>query len=78
MINGRYELKYQLNFDSYYLFLKDILPYFKKDFFTSIAKNNKYFVKSLYFDNYNFISLNDKLEGEYKRFKLRLNTYQSL
>lgn len=78
MINGRYELKYQLNFDTYYLFLKDIIPYFKKDFFTSIANKNKYFVKSLYFDNYNFISLNDKLEGEYKRFKLRLRCYNEI
>ena len=78
MISGRYELKYLLNYDDYFNVKCKILPFVRKDFYTRNSNRHKYFIKSLYFDNYNYLILNDKLEGEKNRIKLRFRCYNDI
>ena len=75
-INSRFELKYLLTHKQYYNFKAALLLYTKKDKFTFNSPNGKYFVKSLYYDNHNFLCFNNKLEGEQSRVKVRIRCYE--
>lgn len=71
----RFELKYQLSiFD--YLRLKNRLRCFVDlDEYSSVAPGHKYFVRSLYFDTFDYRAYFEKMTGVAHRLKLRIRTY---
>ena len=69
----RYEFKYILNSELRKNIENDVKNFMEIDEF---AKNkNNYFVRSLYFDNPNFINYFQKIDGMKLRHKFRLRTY---
>ena len=75
MNNSRYELKYEISFNQYIYFKKLISAHTFKDKYSKLGNNEKYLVRSLYYENPNFLCLKDKLEGEYQRIKVRIRSY---
>src|SRR5690554_2933168 len=73
--NSRFELKYRISLKEYYQLKYAILPYMKQDKYTKAGKNNKYLVRSLYFDTNNFKAYREKHNGDYGRIKFRIRTY---
>ncbi|MDR0840168.1 MAG: polyphosphate polymerase domain-containing protein [Christensenellaceae bacterium] len=73
----RHELKYYLNQGDYALLSGRLKNTMAQDEFA--AKNGgEYFIRSLYFDDYDDTALRDKLAGEDVRDKFRLRTYNML
>ena len=73
----RFEFKYIIP-EKYKEFIKeDLLRFMKPDDYASFKKNKKYIVNSLYYDNSNLKSYQDKIDGLKKRFKLRLRVYSA-
>lgn len=70
---NRYELKYVMDWSTYFRMKKDIEVLFKKDPFGD--KNGKYNVISLYYDTPALKFFQEKIDGEERRVKLRLRTY---
>ena len=73
--NSRFELKYRLSHSEYFKIKNAIIKHMKKDKYTEISKNNKYLVRSIYFDNYKFKNYYEKVQGDYSRIKIRVRTY---
>jgi SPX domain protein involved in polyphosphate accumulation len=73
--SSRFELKYRLNYFQYYKIRNTIQPYMVKDTFTKGSNSNKYLVRSLYFDTYDYRAYYEKLNGNSERVKFRLRSY---
>ncbi|MCO4781892.1 MAG: polyphosphate polymerase domain-containing protein [Candidatus Cloacimonetes bacterium] len=72
----RFEYKYILNEQKYNALLLQLSRYCKRDKYTKKSNNNKgYFVRSLYFDTYDYLAYQEKMQGEFGRNKLRIRTY---
>ena len=77
MLNNftRFEFKFLLSYSQFRLIKHDLLPYIKND---KHNKNNEpYDVRSLYYDNSQYESANEKIDGLLFRYKYRLRTYTS-
>lgn len=71
----RFELKYRINYFDYYQIRSALVPYMKKDYFTLKGQGQKYLVRSLYYDTYDYKSYDEKMSGDCDRIKFRLRTY---
>lgn len=69
----RFELKYLLTHSQYLKLRNALAPYMKQDKYT--ATTGRYIVRSLYFDTFDYIAYQEKLNGDPRRFKLRLRSY---
>ena len=74
-VDSRFELKYQLTYFQYLKLRNAIQPYMTMDNFTSNQPANRYQVRSLYFDTYDYHSFHQKMSGDCDREKFRLRTY---
>ena len=74
-INWRFEYKYQLTMPQYLAVKSAILPNMALDEYTKAVPDNRYFVRSLYFDSFFFDAFHDKADGNCDRLKLRIRTY---
>ncbi len=72
----RFEYKYQLSRLQYYQLRNNLIPYCETDPYTKNAANNRYLVRSLYFDNDQFQAYHEKIEGNFGRIKCRIRTYE--
>jgi len=75
VIPWRFEYKYQLTRQKYYLVRNSLYPYLKADRFTGNGEDSTYLVRSLYFDNDQFQAYYEKIEGYFGRIKCRIRTY---
>jgi len=73
--NLRFEKKYRINLREYYAIKNSLAPYMNFDSFTRIAPNNKYLVRSLYFDTRDYKTYKEKINGDSNRIKFRIRTY---
>ena len=69
----RYEFKYLINNNIANKIYKDSLNFMQQDKFAK--ENNGYFVRSLYFDNYEYDNFFEKVDGIKYRKKFRIRTY---
>ncbi len=74
---ARCELKYQLTVFEYLRLKNRIRCFVDTDQYSLVAPQNRYYVRSLYFDTYNYWAYFDKLTGSPERIKLRIRTYFS-
>ena len=72
----RFEYKYKLNLLEYRELLEIIKVYCNKDFYSSVNNNNKYFVRSLYYDSIFYNNYIEKVVGANDRLKFRIRTYE--
>jgi len=73
----RYESKYRLNHQQYFQVKNAFVPYLQQDGYTKAAPSQKYLVRSLYFDTFDYQTYFEKLSGNYSRIKYRIRTYAS-
>lgn len=75
----RFEYKYILNEQKYHALLLQLSKFCKRDKYTLKSENKKgYFVRSLYFDTYDYLAYQEKMQGEFGRNKLRIRTYSEV
>jgi len=72
----RFEYKYALDYKNYLAFKYKISEFMKHDEYTEIGHKNRYFVRSLYYDTYDFKHFNESEEGMYGRIKCRARSYE--
>ncbi len=70
---NRYELKYILDWPTYYKIRKEIEPLFKQD--PAGGRTGKYGVISVYYDTPDLKFFWEKMDGEEQRIKVRLRKY---
>jgi SPX domain protein involved in polyphosphate accumulation len=75
VIPWRFEYKYRLTLHQYYRLKSDLVQFMEPDQFTRQAKQGRYLVRSLYFDNDIFQAYYEKIEGNFGRIKCRIRTY---
>ena len=73
----RYEFKYVISNLVRDKIKKDISYFMKIDKYASENKEKKYFVRSLYFEDYHNSNFYEKIDGVRKRRKYRLRTYKN-
>mgnify|MGYP000854539145 CR=1 FL=1 len=73
----RFEYKYRLSIQQYYQLRSALRPYISPDKYTSQQVDNRYQVRSLYFDSANFHAFQEKVNGDCDRTKLRIRTYSA-
>jgi hypothetical protein len=74
--DSRFELKYCINYFQYLKVVNAITPYMEKDIYTQNAPDNRYLVRSLYFDSSDYKAYEQKMSGDCNRVKFRLRAYQ--
>jgi hypothetical protein len=72
---SRFELKYKLDYFAYHKIKSAIRPFVKNDIYTAVARDKMYFVRSLYFDTYDYLAYCQKASGDCERVKFRIRTY---
>ena len=73
--DSRYELKYRLTYFQYLKIRNAIRPYMLMDPYTRAQLANRYIVRSLYFDTFDYRLFYQKVSGDCDRAKFRLRTY---
>ena len=71
----RFEHKYLINISEYYQIKNQIMSFMDLDTYTLAGENQKYLVKSLYYDSHDFRAYQEKCYGGYSRIKLRIRSY---
>lgn len=71
--SNRYELKYVIDWPTYYKIKREIEPLFKRD--PSAGTRGNYVVMSTYYDTPDHAFFWQKIDGEEQRIKIRLRTY---
>jgi hypothetical protein len=71
----RFEFKYLLNDSVRSEFEQDLNYFMELDHFVKLQKNNRYMVRSLYFDDSSYRHYYEKTDGHLHRTKFRLRTY---
>lgn len=71
----RFEYKYYLPLQKVYQLRNALIPYLDLDPFSARAENQRYLVKSLYFDTRNLNFYQEKIDGDNDRVKFRIRTY---
>ncbi|SCA56232.1 conserved hypothetical protein [Candidatus Terasakiella magnetica] len=74
----RFESKYLISQVDYYRIRADIRTLCTLDKHSKGMENNRYFVRSLYYDSYDLNAYVQKVTGENIRNKLRIRTYSSI
>lgn len=74
-VTDRFEYKYVLDLKTYLAFKNQLVGFMKLDYHTRVAKNQRYFVRSLYFDSYDFKHYLESEEGQFGRIKCRIRSY---
>jgi hypothetical protein len=74
----RFEYKYQLDYQTYLAFRNKISMFMAQDNYTEIAKSKRYFVRSLYYDTYDYKHYKESEEGQFGRIKCRIRTYEEI
>lgn len=74
---SRYEFKFLLDPILRQKIENEIYPFVRYDGYVDQNLNNKYFVRSLYFDNDDFSHYYEKIDGVRARRKFRLRTYKN-
>ena len=72
-IFSRFEFKYIINKNISKIIQQEIKNFTINDFYND--KEDKYYVRSLYFDNNIFSNFNEKVDGIKNRHKFRIRTY---
>lgn len=72
----RFETKYQLDSFTYRRVLASLKGRVSPDEYSSRSVNGRYFVRSLYFDTYDYQAYQEKIIGLGNRIKLRMRTYE--
>jgi hypothetical protein len=73
----RFEYKYRLSAQQYYQVRSAFSPYVRRDEYTLRRENKRYTVRSIYFDTPDLRALQEKINGDCDRTKLRIRTYAS-
>ncbi len=73
---SRFEYKYKLSQIQYYAVKNALMPYVNPDLYTEKAKDNRYLVRSLYFDTHHLKAFYERNDGQFGRIKIRLRVYQ--
>ncbi len=71
----RFEHKYQLTLSTYYRVRAALRPFVRHCWFSESAPDHRYFIRSLYFDTYDYLAYFEKVTGQPNRIKLRLRSY---
>ncbi len=71
----RFEFKYLLPTQRRNALERDLLHFLEFDPFVRNRPDNKYFVRSLYYDDPSYTCFHDKIDGLHSRSKFRLRTY---
>lgn len=71
----RFEYKYRLTLQQYHQIKIAIRPYTHPDKYTELSENNRYLVRSLYFDTVDMRAFQEKIDGNSDRTKLRIRSY---
>jgi hypothetical protein len=71
----RFEYKYVLDYRTYLAFNSQIKVFMSLDYHTRILPEKKYFVRSLYYDTYDFAHYKESEDGQFGRIKCRVRTY---
>ncbi len=71
----RFELKYRLDLLTYHRLRCALRPATRHDEFSMRGCNNRYFVRSLYFDTYDYLAYEEKVTGVANRIKCRIRSY---
>lgn len=74
----RFEHKYLVSMSEYYQIKNQIMSYMDLDTYTLSGENEKYLVKSLYYDTHDFRAYQEKCYGDYSRIKLRIRSYSDV
>ena len=75
---SRFEIKFVIDENISKILQKKIDKFMEIDPFAKNFENQKYFVRSLYFDNDKFHNFNQKIDGLKIRHKFRLRTYSNI
>ena len=75
MSEPRFEYKYRLTQFEYSEIRKNFLIFSQLDQFSTENSKRKYFVRSLYYDTFDYLAYSEKITGELSRIKLRVRTY---
>jgi hypothetical protein len=73
--DSRFELKYRLTYFQYLKMRNAIQPTMVMDPYTRAQATNRYLVRSLYFDTFDYRLFHQKMSGDSERTKFRLRTY---
>ena len=71
----RFEFKYQLDLPTYNRVRCALRHAARHDDCSRRGRNNRYFVRSLYFDTYDYLAYQEKVTGVTSRIKLRIRSY---
>lgn len=71
----RFEYKYALDLKTYHSFKNKLMIYMKHGHFTDVSSSKRYFVRSLYYDTYDFKHYLESEEGQFGRIKCRIRSY---
>ena len=75
IFSRRFESKYRISRHQYYQVKNALVPFMRIDPFTRAASENKYLVRSLYFDTPDYQAYFEKISGDCNRVKFRIRTY---
>lgn len=71
----RFELKYRLDLSTYQRLRCALRRFARHDHFSEAGRDRRYFVRSLYFDTYDYLAYEEKITGVANRIKLRIRSY---
>ena len=71
----RHELKFHISYAGYLALRSRLCPVMRPD--PHAGSNGRYFLRSIYFDNYNDKALREKISGVQKREKFRIRWYDN-
>jgi len=71
----RFESKYRISRHQYYQIKNALVPFIQLDPFTRATPQNRYLVRSLYFDTPDYQAYYEKISGDCDRVKFRIRTY---
>ena len=75
--SSRFERKYRCPLNQYLAIRSSLYPFLKNDHFTKRTPDNKYLVRSLYFDTFDYRLFQEKINGNSNRIKFRIRTYSN-
>ena len=72
----RLEYKYVLDLKTYFALKHKLMIFMKPGYHTKISSTGRYFVRSLYYDTYDFKHYKEAEDGQFGRIKCRVRTYE--
>ena len=74
---SRFEHKYRLSSFEYRAIKSSLAGYVRADRHSALAQDNQYFVRSLYFDTFDYRFYAEKVSGQLNRIKPRIRIYSA-